>query len=60
MSMKGIMQRRGSGRRRGQAMIEYIVVAGLLLTTVALCALMLHALRQQSARVLELVASDSP
>lgn len=46
--------------RRGQAMLEYVLVAGVLLATVAVCALLLYALRQQSARVLDLVASDYP
>jgi hypothetical protein len=47
-------------RRRGQAMVEYLIVAGVLLTTVAVAALMLYALRKQSARVTELVASEYP
>jgi hypothetical protein len=41
-------------------MLEYVLVAGVLLATVAVCALLLYALRQQSARVLDLVASDYP
>ncbi len=46
--------------RRGQAMLEYIIVAGVLIASVAVCALLLYALRQQSSRVLDLVASDYP
>ena len=46
--------------RRGQAMIEYVIVAGALLFTVVACGLLLYAVRQQSSRVVELVASDYP
>lgn len=41
-------------------MIEYVIVMAALLATVAVCALFLYALRQQSTRVLDLVASDYP
>lgn len=54
-----LLQANGSGRR-GQAMIEYVIVAVALLAVVPVSALLLRALRQQSARVLELVASDYP
>jgi Flp pilus assembly protein TadG len=46
--------------RRGQAMIEHMIVAVMLLALVAVFALLLYALRQQSGRVLELVASEYP
>lgn len=52
-----VWPRRG---RRGQAMLEYVLVAGVLLAAVAVCALLLYALRQQSARVLDLAASEYP
>ena len=41
-------------------MIEYVVVALMLLVLVAFFAILLYALRQQSTRVLELVASEYP
>ena len=41
-------------------MIEYVIVAAMLLAVVAFFAILLYALRQQSARVLELVASEYP
>ena len=41
-------------------MIEYLIVAVMLLAVVGLFALLLYALRQQSGRVLELVASEYP
>ena len=46
--------------RRGQAMIEYIVVFIALLTTVISLSVFLYSLRQQSNRALDLVASDYP
>ncbi len=45
---------------RGQAMIEYLIVAVMLMAVIAVFALLLYALRQQSSRVLELVASEYP
>ena len=51
-----------SGRcgRRGQAMIEYIIVFITLFATVVSLAVFLYAIRQQSNRTLDLVASDYP
>ncbi len=47
-------------KRRGQAMIEYIVVFVALFATVISLAVLLYAVRQQSNRTLDLVASDYP
>jgi hypothetical protein len=46
--------------RSGQAMIEYIIVFIALFATVISLAVFLYALRQQSNRTLDLVASDYP
>jgi hypothetical protein len=46
--------------RRGQAMIEYIIVFVALLVTMISLAVFLYAMRQQSNRTLDLVASDYP
>ncbi len=46
--------------RSGQAMVEYIVVFVLMLAVVAIFALCLYAVRQQSNRALDLVASEYP
>jgi len=51
---------RGRRGRRGQAMIEYIIVFIALFATVVSLAVFLYALRQQSNRTLDLVASDYP
>ena len=51
-------QRRRS--RSGQAMIEYIIVFIALFATIVSLAVFLYALRQQSNRTLDLVASDYP
>jgi len=52
--------RKGRRNRRGQAMIEYIVVFIALFATIVSLAVFLYALRQQSNRTLDLVASDYP
>ena len=48
------------GRRSGQAMIEYVIVFVSMLAVVAVLALFLYAVRQQSNRALDLVASEYP
>jgi Flp pilus assembly protein TadG len=51
---------RRTSDRSGQAMVEYLVVFVLLLAVVAIFALCLYAVRQQSNRALDLVASEYP
>ena len=41
-------------------MIEYVIVFVMLLALIAVCALFMYAMRGQSARALELVASEYP
>ncbi|HNX33004.1 MAG TPA: hypothetical protein PKM57_00125 [Kiritimatiellia bacterium] len=50
----------GGSRRSGQAMLEYVVVFAALLAVVSILALFLFAVRQQSNRSLDLVASEYP
>ena len=47
-------------RRSGQAMLEYVVVFVAMLAVVSVLALFLYAVRQQSNRTLDLVASEYP
>lgn len=57
----GVAARNSRRRARsGQAMVEYIVVFIALFATVISLAVFLYALRQQSNRTLDLVASDYP
>ena len=51
------MVRKGRG---GQAMTEYVIVFVALFGALATLAILLYALRQQSNRVLDLVASEYP
>ena len=46
--------------KSGQTMVEYAIVMVMLVALVAVCALLLYALRGQSGRALELVASEYP
>ena len=48
------------GSNSGQAMLEYILVFIVLLGLVAITAMCLYAVRQQSNRSLDLVASEYP
>jgi len=47
-------------RKSGQAMIEYVAVAAMLIATVAILAVFLYTFREQGDRVLELVGYDYP
>lgn len=46
--------------KRGQTMIEYAIVAGMLLAAVAILAVFLYTFREHSGRVLDLVSSEYP
>jgi Flp pilus assembly pilin Flp len=57
MTGKGAKARRGS---RGATMIEYVVIAGIMLALVSVTALVLYAYKEYGVRVLNLVASEYP
>lgn len=46
--------------RSGQAMVEYLIVFVVMLMVVAVLSVFLYAVRQQSNRALDLVASEYP
>lgn len=58
--MKFMFMRRADTLRRGQAMIEYIIVVVALMAVIASMAALMYVLRQQSNRTLDLVASGYP
>jgi hypothetical protein len=47
-------------RKSGQALMEYLVVTGMLLAVVVMLALFLYVFKQYGGRVLELMASEFP
>lgn len=47
-------------RREGQALVEYVVVTGMLLASLAILALFLVTFREYGQRILEMVGSDYP
>ena len=47
-------------RKSGQAMTEYVVVAGTLMASVAVLALLLYVFKEYGGRILNLVASEYP
>jgi hypothetical protein len=49
-----------ANRRSGQAMIEYVIVAAMLMSTIAILAVFLYSFREFGGRVLDLVASEYP
>ncbi len=50
----------GGGRKSGQTALEYLLVFVMMLGIVTVMSLFLYALRQQSNRTLDLVASEYP
>jgi len=53
-------RRRRRAARRGQAMIEYVVISAMLLAAVAILAVFLYTFKQHGGRVLDLVAYEYP
>lgn len=47
-------------RRRGQAMVEYMVVACMFILAISVLAVFLYSFREDSGRILDLMASDYP
>ena len=45
---------------RGQVMIEFIIVASMLILTVSILSVLLYTFKENSTRVLQLVGSEYP
>jgi hypothetical protein len=50
----------GPTRRDGQAMLEYLVIAGMLLASLAVLTLFLVTFKEYGYRILDMVSSDYP
>lgn len=46
--------------RSGQVMLEYAIVAGILVVVVAMLALFLYTFKEQGGRVMDLISADFP
>ncbi len=51
---------KGLSHKSGQAMIEYVVLAVMVITTVSIMAILLYTFKEQGGRVLDLAASEYP
>ncbi len=49
-----------NGNRRGQVMLEFIIVASMMILTVSILAVLLYTFKENSSRVLYLVGSEYP
>ena len=58
--MKWHNQRVAGRRKSGQAMVEYVVLTGLLLGTLLLLAMFLVAFKEGGGRELDLIAYEYP
>ena len=59
-SLRGRCGRCPALGREGQTLTEYVIVAGVLVGVVAVLSVFLYTFREQSGRVLDLVAWDYP
>lgn len=55
-----MMRARKKTGRCGQAMIEYAIIAVMLLAAVSILAVFLYAFKQNSGRTLDLIACEYP
>ena len=46
--------------RRGQVATEYVIVFGVMLSTMAITALLLYVFKEYGGRILDLVSSEYP
>jgi len=51
---------KGLPNKSGQAMIEYVVLAIFVITTVSIMSILLYTFKEQGGRVLDLAASEYP
>ena len=47
-------------RARGQAIVEFLIVAGMIIASLAILVLFLGAFREYGVRIVELAASEYP
>jgi len=53
-------QRLSCTSKRGQAMVEYLVITGILLASLAILTLFLETFKEYGTRILDMVSSDYP
>lgn len=46
--------------KSGQVMLEYAIVAGILVVVIAMLALFLYTFKEQGGRVMDLISADFP
>jgi len=51
---------RSRDARAGQVMLEYVIVASVLVLVMSMMALLLYTFKEHAGRVLDLIASDYP
>lgn len=54
------LRRRRAARHRGQAMVEYTIMAGLLMASLAVMTLFLQTFKEYGFRILDLLSSEYP
>lgn len=48
------------GNKKGQAMVEYVLMAGIFILSVVVLSVFLYSFKEHSGRVLDLAAYDYP
>jgi heme/copper-type cytochrome/quinol oxidase subunit 2 len=54
------MKADAENKRSGQVMLEYAIVAGILVGVLAMLALFLFTFKEQGARIMDLISADFP
>lgn len=49
-----------NGNKAGQTMVEYVVIAAIMVLSLTIMALFMYAFKEHGARVLDLVSSEYP
>jgi hypothetical protein len=55
--------RQNAGERKengGQALVEYVIIAGIMVLSVTIISLFMYTFKEQSSRILDLVSSEFP
>ena len=60
LTVRGDSMRTVRGAQSGQAMIEYLISAAVLLAAVAILAIFLYVFKQNGGRILDLIAYEYP
>ena len=57
---RALLERRFTASRRGQAMVEYAIVAGMLVVSLTILVVFLFSFKEYGGRILDFAGSEYP